>query len=120
MINEPDARLYDMLAMVNSGFVTSMTISVAGVIYSGMMVSERVWFEENKKLIEAADVDHKQNYIDYYNHLIADFDANSIKTATTLHMKDVKILSHPSADMPLFLWRIRIDRVDGFHVGRAQ
>lgn len=35
-------------------------------------------------------------------------------------MKDVKILSHRSADMPLFLWRIRIDRVDGFHLGRAQ
>lgn len=47
-------------------------------------------------------------------------DANPLKIVTTLHMKDVKILSHPSADMPLFLWRIRIDRVDGVHLGRAQ
>ncbi|MGL4168947.1 hypothetical protein ABQJ53_01710 [Morganella morganii] len=114
----PDPRLYDLVVMVNQGFSTPVTVSVSGIIYSGTMVSEKEWLEENLKLVQLSDFEHKQSNIDYYNKLIDDFRREPERTAMTLHMKNVKIISHPSADMPVFLWRIRIDRVDAFHVGR--
>ncbi|MEX6255432.1 hypothetical protein [Providencia huaxiensis] len=118
MINQPDPRLYDALVTAHGNHSTPITVSVGGVIYSGIMVSERVWLEENLKLIQKTDFEYKQSHVDYYNDLISEYDANPHRPAIALHMKDVKIISHPTADMPIFLWRIRIDRVDAFNIGR--
>ncbi|WP_272678515.1 hypothetical protein [Providencia sp. PROV019] len=116
-LEEPDRRLYDLAVMVNGGYSNPITVSVNGIIYSGMMVGEKEWLEENLRLIELAnEAPFSEENIDYYKDLIHQFDKGA--PPRFLHMKEVNIISHPTANMPVFLWRIRLDKVDAFHLGR--
>lgn len=81
----------------------------------GILVSEGAWLRAQAKLYEETG---SQDNADYCNRLASEYDDNPDDTITALHMKEVKIISHPTADMPILMWRIRIDRVDAFHVGR--
>ncbi|EPL9570940.1 hypothetical protein MMK73_003036 [Providencia rettgeri] len=118
-INSPDPRLYDLALMVNGGYSHPITVSAGGIIYSGTLVGEKEWIESNLKLVkETSDLPFNDENIQYYNELIDNFDDSNEHFPRFVHMKDVNIISHPSADMPAFLWRIRIDRIDAFHIGR--
>lgn len=114
-LSRPDSALYNIVASASGDYEFPITVSSNGIIYSGILVSEGVWLRAQTKLYEETG---SQDNADYCNRLASEYDDNPDDTITALHMKEVKIISHPTADMPVLMWRIRIDRVDAFHVGR--
>ena len=120
-INKPDPALYDLVHMVNKGYEYGVSLSVGGVIYAGTMVSEAAWYQSQIDLHTArSDQPHAESYIDYYINLRNEYLNQENNTALYIHLKEVKILSGTPFDTGggILIWRIRIDRVDAFSVGR--
>ncbi|WJM80442.1 hypothetical protein [Pectobacterium brasiliense] len=122
----PDYILQDFVSWANLGLRISLTISIKGNIYSGMLISGAQWCEKNIDDIENTNAsDELKNTIKaYYNNLKEERYSSPEKANSGnigfLHIDNVRIISGNRPSEFETRWRFKIGEIDGFSLGKIE
>ncbi|HIE0044075.1 TPA: hypothetical protein ACXI7C_000408 [Serratia marcescens] len=117
-----DAFLDDYAAWANKGITQGITISVNGIIYTGVIIGSYAWCNKMISSIAASGNSDKakEAMIAYYKGMRDDYFSDVEKANLNInfiHMDNVRIVSGNSIGALSTLWRFKIEEIDGFSLG---
>ncbi|MEM8325068.1 hypothetical protein Q4S25_17540 [Morganella morganii] len=124
--NSNDYILTDVSNWADNGSSIPISISVKGVIYSGMAIGGKEWCLRNMALFDNQNVNDnfKSGITDYFNSVInsvySDENLEKNDTPQFVHMVVRYMSTYPSGGAPESLWRFRVSEVDAFMFGELK
>lgn len=120
-----DGYLDDYASWANKGVNQGITISVNGVVYTGVLIGVSVWCDKMISQMESSNnsADVKDAIISYYETMKAEYHADaeeSNKDINFIHMDNVRIISGGVIGKFSSIWRFKVDDINGFSVGTWQ
>ncbi len=117
-----DAFLDDYAAWANKGITQGITISVNGIIYTGVIIGSYAWCDKMISSIASSENsdEAKEAMTAYYKGMRDDYFSDVEKANLNInfiHMDNVRIVSGNSIGALSTLWRFKIDEIDGFSLG---
>ncbi|CUZ48878.1 Uncharacterised protein [Serratia marcescens] len=99
-----------------------LTISVSGIVYTGVLIGVNEWCDKMISQIEASNNtdEAKEAITSYYTQMKESFysDIDEVNSNINfVHMKNVRIVTGDSISKVSSIWRFKIDEIDGFSVG---
>ncbi|MBI6135099.1 hypothetical protein JEP93_18060 [Serratia marcescens] len=117
-----DAFLDDYAAWANKGINQGITISVNGIIYTGVIIGSYAWCDKMISSIASSgnSDEAKEAMTAYYKGMRDDYFSDVEKANLNInfiHMDNVRIVSGNSIGALSTLWRFKIEEIDGFSLG---
>ncbi|WP_336954962.1 hypothetical protein [Serratia sp. KG1D] len=117
-----DSYIDDYASWANRGINMGLTISVSGIVYTGVLIGVNEWCDKMISQIEASNNtdEAKEAITSYYTQMKESFysDIDEVNSNINfVHMKNVRIVTGDSISKVSSIWRFKIDEIDGFSVG---
>lgn len=120
-----DKVLNDLVSFANKGLGLDLTISIKGLVYTGILISGEEWCDiqigllnntNNPQVGEVLQSYYERIKNDYYSK--AALEKSQDNTAHYLHMKDALIWDGKHLSDTKMVWRLKVGEVDGFSLGK--
>lgn len=122
-IPNKDIIVMDLSTWANRNIFVNATLSVKGVLYSGVVIGGKEWCSRNIELYQKSAIsdDSKEGITVYFERLINNiYNDENIKNSNNpdyIHMAVTSISGQNRRIEEETLWRFRISEVDGVFLG---